>query len=483
MAEFKADSYDPRPPLELRSDRVGQIAIFHPVRSCPILAFGRRQKVNKDGQECLGIRHWFVLDACLVVAGKGFLSSTKEPTGRVNIAETGFLTRWKYWYFLDDTAADLDYPICKNFLDWKPLPREEVPQRWLAIDERDEPTTNAPLQSSSSDISLALKNIDKQCAISGLNEELRACHLVPQACAEWYAYNLVHEKFCGDDANYGFSSSSRPVDDIRQILTLESGLHDSMDRPSFVIAPSPPSDKYVCFFFVNRSIGLAEDYHMRTVKIPSRIQGYALFARFAWAMIKFAFPLQPLQTSMKKGKRKQEPADRPGQSPSSRRRQIRGSSPVGGNAYDGGAGAAGPSSTGNDELDQGGGGQSRGGAGLDDGCATFHTGSDSDLSLDDVDCDTDDSLSDIHDVSDGGRLELDSAPVDYLKEQEQQLTANQIQRFHDAEEGIKPFSSFVYNSLEYYPGYSHIEELKQSYVATHPAVSEIGEPTTDTRAR
>ncbi len=251
-----------------------------------------------------------------------------------------------------------------------------------------------------------------------------------------YACNAIYEKFGGNDDNFGFAPSSRPVDDIRQILTLESGLYDSMDRPSFVIAPSPPSDEYVCFFFANRSIGLAEDYHMRTATIPSRIQGYALFARFAWAMIKVSFPLPPLQTPVKKGKRKLEidiPADRPDQSPPSRRRQNRRGGPVGGNARDGRAGAAGPSSTGNNELHQGGGSQSGGGAGLDADCTTFHTGSDSDLSLDDADCDTDDSLSDIHDVSDGGCLELGSAPVDYLREQEQQLTASQIQRFHDVE--------------------------------------------------
>ncbi len=185
MAELKTDSYDPRPPLEPRSDRVNQIAIYHPVRRVPLLAFGRRQKVIENGQERLGIRHWFVLDACLVVAGKGFLSATKESTGRVDIAETGFLTRQKYWYFLSDAAADPDYPICNDFSEWTPLARQEVPQRWLAIDERDGPTTYPPLESSFSDISLLLKTIDQHCAISGLNEELRACHLVPQACAEW----------------------------------------------------------------------------------------------------------------------------------------------------------------------------------------------------------------------------------------------------------------------------------------------------------
>ncbi|KAK0441070.1 hypothetical protein EV421DRAFT_1813811 [Armillaria borealis] len=447
MAELKADSYDPRPPLEPRSDRVNQIAIYHPVRRGPLLAFGRRQKVIENGQERLGIRHWFVLDACLVVAGKGFLSSTPDSTGRVDIAETGFLTGREYWYFLNDAAADPDYPICNNFLDWKPLTREEVPQRWLAIDEPDRPTSDPPLESSFSDISIWLQATDKYCAISGLNEELRACHLVPQVCAEWYACNAIYKKFAGDDAcpNFAPGSSSRPVDDIRQILTLESGLRDSMDQPSFVIAPSPPSDEYVCFFFANRSIGLVEDYHMRTVKIPSRIQGYALFARFAWAIIKVTFVLPPLQTPVKKGKRKREsdiPADRPDQSPPSQRPML-----------------------------------------VSYAETTFHTGSDSDLSLDGADFYTDDSLSDIHDVSDDGCLESGSASVDYLKEQEQRLTADQIQRFHDAEEGIKPFSSFMYNALEYYPGCSRIEELKQSYVASHPAVSEIGHPATATRTR
>ncbi|KAK0216946.1 hypothetical protein IW262DRAFT_1484023 [Armillaria fumosa] len=472
MAELTADSHDPRPPLEPRSDPINQIAIYHPVRQGPLLAFGCRQKVIENGQERLGIRHWFVLDACLVVAGKGFLSSTPDSTGRVDIAESGFLTGREYWYFLSDAASDPDYPVCNNFLEWKPLPREEVPQRWLAIDERDAPTTVAPLEATFSDISLVLKITDGYCAISGLNEELRACHVtwslkpmqigsvVPSLdllnCLIYvqYACNTIYKQFSHYDTCFGFASNSRPVDDIQQILTLESGLYDSMDRPSFVIAPSPPSDEYVCFFFANRPIGLAEEYHMRTARIPGRIQGYALFARFAWAMIESTFSLPLLQIPMKKRKRNQAtdiPADH--QSPPRRRRQSRGGGSGGGNTRDGGAGATGPN----------------------------HTASDSDLSLDDADCDTDDSLSDIHDVSDGGRLELSSAPVDHLKEQEQQLTASQIQRFHNAEEGIKPFSSFLYNSLEYYPGYSHIDELKKSYVATHPAVSEIGDPSTATR--
>ncbi|KAK0463631.1 uncharacterized protein EV420DRAFT_1519214 [Desarmillaria tabescens] len=56
-----------------------------------------------------------------------------------------------------------------------------------------------------------------------------------------------------------------------------------MNRPSFVFAPF--GDNYVSFFFMPWHIGLTQSYHMSTARLPTRIQGYALFVRFAWAMI------------------------------------------------------------------------------------------------------------------------------------------------------------------------------------------------------
>ncbi len=155
------------------------------------MVLGRRQKVVEDGVEHLGIPHWFVLDACLVLAGgKGFLSSTADPSGRISTTVDGFLTGIEYWFFLDDAT---DYTICTDFSDWEPLPREDVPERWLAIDKFKTINTgrnDAIMESSFNKIGNHLINIDRFCALSGFDQEIRAVHLIPQACVPWVRYYL-----------------------------------------------------------------------------------------------------------------------------------------------------------------------------------------------------------------------------------------------------------------------------------------------------
>ncbi|SJL12316.1 uncharacterized protein ARMOST_15739 [Armillaria ostoyae] len=259
----------PRPYCEEATDPWEPIFIIHPIHDCPFLSLGRRQKVIENGKEQLGIPHWFVLDACLVVAGRGFLSSTPDRSGRISTRENDLLTGRKYWFFLDDDD-DSDYEICTDFMEWTPLPRTE--------------------EESFSDISSCITQKDRICALSGVNEEIHAVHLIPQMYATWYHSHTVFLQF-GRFPSPLTAPKARPIDDIRQIITLESGLRDSMNRPSFVFAPF--GDKYTAFFFAPRNISLVERYHMRSVRLPERVEGYALFARFAWAMTTIAFALPP----------------------------------------------------------------------------------------------------------------------------------------------------------------------------------------------
>ncbi|PBL01861.1 hypothetical protein ARMGADRAFT_1023258 [Armillaria gallica] len=276
-------------------------------------------KVVEDGVEHLGIPHWFVLDACLVLAGgKGFLSSTPDPSGKISTSVNDFLTGIEYWFFLDDAT---DYTICTDFSDWEPLPREDVPERWLAIDKVKTLNTgrnDAIMESSFNKSGNHLIYIDKFCALSGFDRELRAVHLIPQACAPWcivqrssiYKYYTFRLPF-----TFG---KVRLIDDVRQLVTLESGLHDCMNRPSFVIVPF--CGKFVVFFFTPWGIGLAEPYHLRTMTLPPRIEGYALFARFAWAITSIAKTMWPTHEP----KRKQESdrsASPSGQPPPRQRRR------------------------------------------------------------------------------------------------------------------------------------------------------------------
>ncbi|KAK0239440.1 hypothetical protein EDD85DRAFT_1020882 [Armillaria nabsnona] len=312
----------PRSYCKEATDHWEPISIIHPNHDCPFLSLGRRQKVIENGQEQLGIPHWFVLDACLVIAGRGFLSSKPDRSGRIPTEENGLLTGRKYWFFLDDD--DSDYEICTDFLEWTPLPRKEVPERWLVIDQQKKGALNPLQEESFSDISSCITQKDRICAISGVNEEIQAVHLIPQTYATWYHSNTVFLQFSRFKSPLT-APKARPIDDIRQIITLESGLRDSMNRPSFVFAPF--GDKYTAFFFAPRNISLVERYHMRSVRLPERIEGYALFARFAWAMTTIAFALPP---NIVPENRKRKCSDASNQQPLYQRLRSEGDGPTSG---------------------------------------------------------------------------------------------------------------------------------------------------------
>ncbi|KAK0439594.1 hypothetical protein EV421DRAFT_1819712 [Armillaria borealis] len=297
----------PRSYCEEATDPWEPIFIIHPVHDCPFLSLGRRQKVIENGKEQLGIPQWFVLDACLVVAGRGFLSSAPDRSGRISTGENDLLTGRKYWFFLDDDD-DSDYEICTDFAEWTPLPRKEVPERWLVIDQHKKSILNPLQKESFSDISSCITQKDRICALSGVNEEIHAVHLIPQMYATWYHSHTVFLQFARFPSPLT-APKARPIDDIRQIITLESGLRDSMNRPSFVFAPF--GDKYTTFFFAPRNISMVERYHMRSVRLPERIEGYALFARFAWAMTTTAFALPPNIVPENRKRKCSDPSNRP----------------------------------------------------------------------------------------------------------------------------------------------------------------------------
>ncbi|KAK0451985.1 uncharacterized protein EV420DRAFT_1482325 [Desarmillaria tabescens] len=322
-----ADSLQPRPSLAPHIDRVEPIAIFHPIRNA-FLVLGRRQKILEAGVVQWGIPHSFVLDACLVLAGKGYLSSTSDHANKISTPMDGFLMGLRYFFFLEDDNVPTDYLLCTNFSDWEPLPRQDVPERWLMMDKLKTPSTGLEdmvLETSCNKICNHVKGIDKFCALSGFDQELRAVHLVPQAYVEWYNEHILHTYF-----TFGLpldQRKARPIDDVCQIISLESGLHDCIDQPSFIIFPF--CGKFVAFFFASSTIGLAEPYHLRTMKIPFRIEGYALFACFAWAITTIT-QHRPTQTPQKR-RRKQESdrsASSSDQSPPSQRHRCEGDSHV-----------------------------------------------------------------------------------------------------------------------------------------------------------
>ncbi len=132
QSSILADPSRPRSPFPLRNDRVEPIAVFHS-RLGAFLVLGRCQKVVEDGAEHLGILIGSSSTRALsLLVARGFCLLLQTPQGKISTSIDDFLTGIEYWFFLDDAT---DYTICTDFSDWEPLPREDVPERWLAIDK------------------------------------------------------------------------------------------------------------------------------------------------------------------------------------------------------------------------------------------------------------------------------------------------------------------------------------------------------------
>ncbi len=141
---------------------------------------------------------------------------------------------------------------------------------------------------------------------------------------------------------------------------------------------------------------------MHTANIPGRIQGYALFARFAWAMIQVGLSLPSCETPVKKEDYDAE--DGPDRSPASKRRTIGGTHAI--------HGVAGPSSTGDSWVE----------ANIENLDAGFDVQTDSHS---DANHHSDDSFSNTHDEC----SEHDSPSVNPFRGREWKMTPSQIQRF------------------------------------------------------
>ncbi len=156
-----------------------------------------------------------------------------------------------------------------------------------------------------------------------------------------------------------------------------------MNRPSFVIVPF--CGEFVAFFFTSRKIGLAEPYHLRTMMLPPRIEGYALFARFAWAITSIAQTMGPTH-ELKRKQESDRSASPSGQPPPRQRRR---------------------------------------------GEADSHDENAESLRDSNADRNVDGLQSSDHGSSDSGRQS--QVDIELLKEQERALTPSRLQIFRDAE--------------------------------------------------
>ena len=79
------------------------------------------------------------------------------------------------------------------------------------------------------------------------------------------------------------------VQDVRNIMMLETGVLTWFDSPMFVFFPIKDTSGEVVpvlYYFKHEPVGIPYLYHMRVADLPKRIHPYFLYCRFAWAIFR-----------------------------------------------------------------------------------------------------------------------------------------------------------------------------------------------------
>ncbi|KAF9021777.1 hypothetical protein BDZ89DRAFT_1071203 [Hymenopellis radicata] len=376
----------------------GRVSVYHPGYEPPklLLMLPAFRSPSSD----FGVPFSFVMDASRIMAnnldGNLRVLGTNDdltPPDALSLLPPG-----GYEYRV--LGGEVRYPICTSFRAWQ-APRV-LPAHWnvTAMGAQKFPVLNG------SDFSTMVKAFDRLCI---------CCHMVPKGEEDWWDNNNMIQ----------VTQNLQGINSPSNCLTMRADLNGlGINAGQFVFAPY--GGTAVCVCMSREFEDFAADYHLRAVKIPSRIHPMYMYARFAWNLFTAA---KEILRTFQKGENVaiiQEPASTKPTSP--KRRRTTGNT--------GGT---------NDGLNERGSGS--------DGRTDGH---------DDEALPTDGSES-----SDDTALE--SPPLDVYRWTEHDL---KVAEELDAELSSRPLACYE-EATGLYPGFSKAMRLAHNYRQEHPEVSAV----------
>ncbi|KAJ6530025.1 hypothetical protein DFH09DRAFT_1184413 [Mycena vulgaris] len=261
-------------------ESTGAVEIYHPAsRTLPFLVF-HAYPAAPDATAS-GVLLGVVLDACFIVARNraGQLLRFAAPNEQLTDDHSdvdALLEKGEYIFVVTEGGWDENYPLCQDFAAW--TPPGSIPTRWNGPPA----TLTEPPASAASQVSLAVKLADGACIMTGAETATCASHLVPKSEDQWFKQHHNTVKIYGGD---GSRDLNRPCNQV----TLRADLiAQGLDQGIFLFAPHGPH--VVAVFLGRMGPDLAYLYHLKEVRMPTRIiRGY-LFVRFAWNVFKSQAP-------------------------------------------------------------------------------------------------------------------------------------------------------------------------------------------------
>ncbi|KAI4089867.1 MAG: hypothetical protein LQ344_005126 [Seirophora lacunosa] len=223
-----------------------------------------------------GIRMSFALTACALVAAHtwhGYLSREEagppvsEGLDEVLVGKDFVFHNHAYSHSnLQEPCSCISqpYPVYTEFASW-PFPHENLPPWWPSVSSLASPVATI------SETSMAVKERDLSCRITGSAEAGDSAHIIPVRENAWFE----------DQNMFDYSDDMRSINSAGNQLLLRCDMHRAHEQFKWVIFPN--GSAYV-YYALDSSVELAFLYHQRKLRPIHGTKPEYLLAAFARAI-------------------------------------------------------------------------------------------------------------------------------------------------------------------------------------------------------
>jgi hypothetical protein len=157
------------------------VRFYHPANGLAFLTLPAYDVLSRSPLK-FGIHYQTALTACCILAcnKSGYLSTSRDGSGRVDDDLDAIIPISKYFYHLDNPGSDALYPLCRDFATWK-FPHNCLPISWQPA----APTLPSIFTVNWSVQSQRIKERDHACLVTGWKDSLTTAHVVGAAEEDW----------------------------------------------------------------------------------------------------------------------------------------------------------------------------------------------------------------------------------------------------------------------------------------------------------
>ncbi|TFK53098.1 hypothetical protein OE88DRAFT_1341423 [Heliocybe sulcata] len=277
-------------PQDPALESVALIEVRHPCQDVELFSFWLRRCPLADGSmsanACIPLT--VILDACAILTGDytytAAICNDRDGEGPVL---PGLVNAGTYYLIPDVANPRADYAVYKTFDHWIPPLRSQLPDRWFTAKCPKDTTLyigDAELGSeykvARSQISAAVKAVDKVCMMTLAAIPLASAHIVPVSCALWFQKRRIPRQLYIPHVLPHHLTPEFYVHDYRNHITLREDIRSLWDAYEWICVPV--GDTFIAYVITDIRASLG--FHCYSPRLPDRTDGYLLFLRFALAV-------------------------------------------------------------------------------------------------------------------------------------------------------------------------------------------------------